>query len=108
MTKQIKTVLRRAACLLFAFYFPLLASAQAPATLAGFTITGLKVKNGNVIVNWQGGGATNQLQRAANATGPWQNLGLPTTASSATNPTAGPIGFFRLMTTVDNTAPTVS
>jgi hypothetical protein len=61
-----------------------------------FMINSLKIQNGNVIVTWQGGGTSNQLQRATSAAGPWQNLGSPTSGSSATNPLAGPIGFFRL------------
>src|SRR5260370_41040939 len=74
---------------------PFLAAAQDPMTATAFKITGFQVSNGNAIANWQGGGATNQLQRAASLSGPWQNLGPRTTVTSATNPVAGPRGLFR-------------
>src|SRR5260370_26726957 len=76
---------------------PFLAVAQDPMTATAFKITGFQVSKGNAIVSWQGGGATNQLQRAASLSGPWQNLGPRTTGTSATNPLAGAIGFFRLL-----------
>src|SRR5713226_9214540 len=74
-----------------------LAAAQDPLATSNFKITGVQIWNGNAIVSWQGGGATNQLQRATSLSGPWQNLGPRTTGTSTTNPLAGPIGFFRVM-----------
>src|SRR5260370_10027027 len=97
-----------AALMLFAVCLPWVSPAQSPENATPFKISGLMVQNGSVIVSWQGGGATNQLQRATSINGPWQNFGLPTTRSSATNPLAGPIAFFRVMTTVANASLTAS
>src|SRR5712691_10305052 len=50
-----------------------------------FQITGLQFQNGMAIVSWQGGGTSNQLQRATNCAGPWQDVDVPTTATRLTN-----------------------
>jgi hypothetical protein len=93
------------------FYFLCCAPVKAFPTTC--KITSLEVQNANVIVRWQGGGTTNQLQRKSSLSGSWENVGLPTTASSATNPVVGPVGFFRVMTVgnsggADSIAPSVS
>jgi hypothetical protein len=75
--------------------------AAQTALVSPFQITSLQVQNGTATVNWQGGGTTNQLQSAPTPTGPWQNVGQPTTASTTTVPVSGPAGFFRVMTVTD-------
>ncbi len=52
--------------------------------------------NGQFILGWSGGSGLYQLQSTIQvATGPWQNVGAPTTATAATNPVAGTI-FYRV------------
>jgi hypothetical protein len=47
-------------------------------------------------LGWSGGSGRYRLQSTTNvATGPWQNVGEPTTATAATNPVAGTL-FFRV------------
>src|SRR6266852_7844076 len=82
-------LLKAAAMVLLSLCVPFAAPAQTPGITQPFNITGIRVQNSNAIVSWQGGGATNQLQHASSLTGPWQNIGLPTTGSSATNLLAG-------------------
>src|SRR5258708_4920358 len=53
----------------------LCASGPSPALAMSFQITGIRVQNGSAIVTWQGGGASNQVQRASSLSGPWQNVG---------------------------------
>src|SRR5258708_5903555 len=91
------TQLALAAAVLFCACFPFAALAQSPNITTPFQITGVRVLNGNSIVTWQGGGASNQLQHATSLSGPWQSLGRPSIASSATNPLSGPLCFFRIM-----------
>jgi dipeptidyl aminopeptidase/acylaminoacyl peptidase len=59
-------------------------------------ITDLARADGHLILGWSGGSGRYQLQRTTNlATGPWQNVGEPTTATAATNPVAGTL-FYRV------------
>ena len=53
--------------------------------------------HGKVVTTWEGGSGRYQLQQATNLTAPvWRDLGDPTTATSATNVSAPPAGFWRL------------
>jgi WD40 repeat protein len=59
-------------------------------------ITDISRANGQLILGWSGGSGRYQLQSATNlATGPWQNVGEPTTATAATNSVAGTL-FYRV------------
>src|SRR5258708_12111393 len=84
-----------AAMLLMGVCLPFVALSQSPNITTPFQITGIRVQNGNTIVSWKGGGASNQLQHASNFSGPWQTLGLPTPGSRAPNRLRGPLGSFR-------------
>jgi CheY-like chemotaxis protein len=96
------------AAMLLALFIPIAAFCQTPEVVNPATITAINLRNGNAIVSWQGGGGTNQLQRATSLAGPWQNVGQPTTSLSATNPLSGPIGFFRVATPVSSVSPVVN
>src|SRR5262245_28163744 len=85
-----------------------LAGVQIAQGTTTFQITDLKLQNGNVVLSWQGGGTTNQVQYATSLSGPWQDLGLPTTASSITTPQAGPIAFYRVTIATDSGFSTLS
>ena len=87
-----------------ALWFSLFAGAQAALGVPSFQITGLSIQNGNVVLSWQGGGATNQVQSATSLAGPWQDLGLPTTGSTMVTPLAGPLGFYRLVIATNSVA----
>ncbi|TAL00568.1 MAG: hypothetical protein EPO07_09525 [Verrucomicrobia bacterium] len=107
------SIIDSTSAMLLAVCFYFLASAPVNAVTPTFAITSLQVQNGNAIVRWQGGGATNQLQRKNSLTGPWVNVGQPTTASSATDPIVGPTAFYRIMAVgnvggADNLPPTVN
>jgi WD40 repeat protein len=58
--------------------------------------TDISRTNGQLILGWSGGSGLYQLQSTANvATGPWQNVGEPTTATAATNSVSATV-FYRL------------
>src|SRR5438552_17818517 len=69
-----------------------------------FQITGLQFQNGMAIVSWQGGGTSNQLQRATSVSGPWQDVDVPTTATRLTNISTAPLAFYRIMNAANNPA----
>ncbi len=63
--------------------------------------TDVSQADGKIILGWSGGAGRYQLQSTTNvATGPWQNVGAPTTAKGATNPVASTI-FYRVQSLPD-------
>ena len=59
-------------------------------------ITDVIRNDGQLITHWQGGSGLYQLQsRPSLTSGEWQNVGTPTTATSATNTVAGTV-FYRV------------
>jgi hypothetical protein len=68
------------------------------------SITNLQIQNGTVVVSWQGGGTTNQVQSATSPSGPWQDVDLPTTASAVTNILTAPSAFYRVVNLGANAA----
>jgi len=59
-------------------------------------LTDVSLVGGQLILGWSGGSGRYQLQSTTNvASGPWQNVGEPTTATAATNPVANTI-FYRV------------
>ncbi len=71
----------------------------------------LQFQNGNAIVSWPSGATTSpvQVQSAPSPSGPWQNVGAPTTGLSVSTPITGPVRFYRALTTstTDSLPPTV-
>src|SRR5262245_39267377 len=65
------------AVLLLGMCSPLAVRGQEAAPLTP-RITGLKIENGNVIVRWEDGYATSQVQCQTNLSSPWVNVGAPT------------------------------
>jgi hypothetical protein len=67
----------------------------------------LRVQNGMATVSWPSGVTSGriQIQSAVSLTGPWQNVGSPTTGTSITIPVSGPIGFFRAVIVENTVAP---
>ena len=51
---------------------------------APLQITGARLAGGNLLLSWEGGRPTYQLQTRASLDAPWQNLGQPTSATNAT------------------------
>ncbi|MBL9174893.1 MAG: spondin domain-containing protein [Verrucomicrobiales bacterium] len=49
------------------------------------------------MLNWSGGRPTYQLQKRASFSGPWQNVGQPTTETTAAVPLADTPAFFRVV-----------
>jgi DNA-binding response OmpR family regulator len=66
-----------------------------------FRINSLAVENGNAVLSWQGGNATNQVQAAPTIDGPWIDIGSPTTETTLAFPAPWPTAFYRLKT-IDN------
>lgn len=57
----------------------------------------ISTSGGEVTLSWSGGRASYQLQQRSSLSGAWQNVGQPTSATSATVPvTDGPV-FFRVV-----------
>jgi CheY-like chemotaxis protein/chitodextrinase len=80
-----------AALTLLAFCFPMLAQA------ADFKINTLEPRDGNIVVTWQGGGSTNQLQFRPTLNSPWEDIDIPTAASAGTNIMIHPTGFYQIL-----------
>jgi hypothetical protein len=62
-------------------------------------LTGIeRLSDGNFVIQWTGGAPPYQLQSCSNLfQGDWQNLGVPTDQTSATNPPAGKVNFFQVL-----------
>src|SRR5260370_1274003 len=71
-----------AAMLLMGACLPFATFAQSPNVTAPFQITGVRVQSGNAVETWQGGAASNQVQRETGLAGPWEGDGLRTTWTS--------------------------
>jgi hypothetical protein len=85
-----------AATILLCLCFFCIKTAQAVVVLPALKLT-LKIQSGNAIVSWPSGVTTSkvQIQSSASLSGPWQNVGAPTSGTSVTIPVSGPIGFYR-------------
>jgi hypothetical protein len=66
-----------------------------PAT--GVLMRGIRFEGDQVVVEWNPGFARYQLQQSSAVDHPWQNVGEPTTATSATNTIGGTTGFIRVI-----------
>src|ERR1041384_2437681 len=67
------------------------------AAPASARITNLKIENGNVVVQWEGGNGTSQVQCRTSWSGEWQDVGSPTSGSCLTNAMPGQVAFFRVV-----------
>jgi hypothetical protein len=66
-----------------------------PATAV--LMKGIRREGEQVMLEWQPRFAKYQVQQAGAIEGPWQNVGEPTTATSATNSISGSMNFFRVI-----------
>ena len=69
---------------------------QAPAA-APIRITNITHSGNSVTLTWPGGNAPYQIQMRPSINAPWQNVGSPTSQTSATVPVSGNQGYFRVV-----------
>ncbi len=72
-------------------------SLRADSSLPAVTITSISASDGQVVLHWSGGRPTYQLQTRADFSGPWVNLGAPTSNTVAFVPVSGAQAFFRVV-----------
>ena len=100
ITPRALSPLKNIACGLVALFAMLMApfSSQAQSDLR---INSLQVRDGTVVVQWQGGGVTNQLQAKTSIDGEWQDIDIPTGATSGTSILLEPTAFYRVLNLQD-------
>lgn len=68
-----------------------------PSTAEPLTISQVGLESGKIVVRWTGGAGPYQLQRrAALAGGTWENVGDPTTGTSASDAISAQVMFYRV------------
>lgn len=66
------------------------------ASLPPVVVTSISASNSLVVLHWTGGRPTYQIQASSELSGPWTNIGVATTNTTAMIPTGGAQAFFRV------------
>lgn len=85
----------------FAYGTGVIGATNAAVVLARMPllITDVSRTDGQLVLGWSGGGGEYQLQSTTDlVAGPWQDVGQPTTATTATNPVPTTTTYYRVKT----------